>query len=417
MSTRVRIASLAGEIEIPSTLFADRRTRQFVDTLVERGGIERHQAWRYAAEILALSAAEFAERLGKKFGAHMARLVELRGQAKHKYDAVVEHLSRSAAPLPADLQPDAFRRLFAEMDAEMQRLTEVQPKEFVPKVPAGEVGIPKDAIKSERPPKGVVRPRAEPPAVKLTGEAEALDYELRYFSARFAERLELHPRGAEIGAQIQGVRALIAAGRLDEARPLVDALKRDLHLVDAYLADIAPPGSGAMGRREAAAGEGIQPRQTPVQNIEGLRTPPPRLPPDAPELPVEQVDVVPWTPGGPGAAAEQRRILTSGEKPSTIGNEYEAFIKRQVEADPSVVRPGRRPDIGDWEITISGQIGPFTNPHKWQQFWLDLMDRRGINLIVPVLSPEAARQLRQLAAHAEALLGERVYIQVIETMR
>jgi polyhydroxyalkanoate synthesis regulator phasin len=416
MSTRVRISSLAGEIEIPPTLFADRRTRQFVDTLVERGGIERHQAWRYTAEILALSAAEFAELLGKKFGAHMARLVELRGQAKHMYDAVVEHLSRSGAPLPADLHPDAFRRLFAEMDAELQRLSEAQPKEFVPKVPAGEVGIPKDAIKSERPSKGVVRPRPDPPAVKLTGEAEALDSELRYFSARFGERLELHPRGAEIDAQIRGVRALIAAGRLDEARPLVDRLKRDLHIVDAYLADVAPPGSGAMARREAAAGEGIQPRQTPVQNIEGLRTPP-RLAPDAPELPLDQVDVVPWTPGGPGAVAEQQRILTSGQKPSTIGNEYEAFIKRQVEAEPPVVRPGRRPDIGDWEITISGQIGPFTNPHKWQQFWLDLMDRRGINLIVPQLSEEARRQLRQLAAHAEAVLGEPVSIQVIETMR
>ena len=126
---------------------------------------------------------------------------------------------------------------------------------------------------------------------------------------------------------------------------------------------------------------------------------------------------MPWTPGGPGAVAEQQRILTSGQKPSTIGNEYEAFIKRQVEAEPPVVRPGRRPDIGDWEITISGQIGPFTNPHKWQQFWLDLMDRRGINLIVPQLSEEARRQLRQLAAHAEAVLGEPVSIQVIETMR
>ena len=67
--------------------------------------------------------------------------------------------------------------------------------------------------------------------------------------------------------------------------------------------------------------------------------------------------------------------------------------------------------------TISGQIGPFTNSHKWQQFWLDLMDRRGINLIVPQLSEEARRQLRQLAPHAEAVLGEPVSIQVIETMR
>ena len=93
---RTRIRSLAGEIELPPELFRESRAREFV-------------------------AGELAERLGSELGGRLARILELRRLARQKYEAVLEQFARGrggpGAPLPPDLQPQAFRRLFIEMAA------------------------------------------------------------------------------------------------------------------------------------------------------------------------------------------------------------------------------------------------------------------------------------------------------------
>lgn len=150
---RTRIRSLAGEIELPPELFRESRAREFVDIMVERGGMEREQAWRYAAEILVLTAGELAERLGSELGGRLARILELRRLARQKYEAVLEQFARGrggpGAPLPPDLQPQAFRRLFIEMAAEIRGLEELRVRDYVTAHPPA--GVPFEVPRNPRP--------------------------------------------------------------------------------------------------------------------------------------------------------------------------------------------------------------------------------------------------------------------------
>ena len=79
---KVPVRSLAGDVEIPARMLTDRRAQRFVDTMADRGGIDRTVAERYVALIVAHTTREFAERLGRELGARLGRIMDLRKQLK-----------------------------------------------------------------------------------------------------------------------------------------------------------------------------------------------------------------------------------------------------------------------------------------------------------------------------------------------
>lgn len=413
MTMKVPVRSLAGDIELPARLLTDRRAQRFVDTMAERGGIDRTVAERYVGLIVAHTTREFAERLGRELGARVGRIMDLRKQLKDKYTAVVDHFGRgrggAAGALPADLQPQAFRRLFIEMADEIRKLEQLQPRRFAETHPPA-LGVDVGAGLKAAP--------------KLTGGAKTLNQRLDDLEWRYEPTLRQYPNAPKLLDEFGAIRDQLARGELEQAARRLQDLERDLRVADVHTETVAPRGSAAAQRREAGEPEAALRQQrgrTALENIEGLRRPP-DLPLDAPQIPLDRMTHERLPPASPGAVSEQHGILTSGKPATAIGNDFEAFIKRLGLNESPVARHGRRPDVGDWEITVAGMSGRFAK-HKIQQFWLDLLDRRAIRLIVPVLSPEAAIQLRQLAQAAETLIqratrsrSERVSIEVIETL-
>jgi hypothetical protein len=406
--TKVSVRSLGGEIELPARLMRDPLTLKFVDTLHERGGIERPVAERYAASILAHTSGEFAARLGRELETQFGRLGELRIRLKGMYDRVIEHWAprggRMPGPLPADLQPQAFRRVFIEMATEFKRLEELRPQAFAAGHPPGEgldvrAGVPRRSGG----PRSRAAHYADPRAKDIADRLDVLE-------ARHGENLRHYPgfRGFEVIDQ------LLDAGRLDEAAAALRQLQHDIDIAGLHGAATSGPGSALARRAEAGEAPDLSIRygRRPNETIEGPRRLP-DLPADAPEVPLDRLTV---DSRPPESAVDQARqwtiILREGR--SGAGLDFEAFWKQRLAAEPPVWRDGRMPDVGRIEITIEGMFGSFTE-HKLQQLWLDLVDLGEIRLLVPGLSPEATTQIRQLAQAAETLLGRPVAVHVIET--
>jgi hypothetical protein len=436
---RIRVSSLAGELDLPPALLGDARVTALVDTLERRGGIERPVAERYAHEIVAHASTNFLEGLGREFGAEMVRVRELRAQLKEKYDGVLEHFSERGAgpgPLPADLQPEAFRRLFQELADQIQRFERFQPRKFAETNPP-QLGV--DVGAALKQPDAPAPPPAGPPPGPPPGgrggggrgggppggptRAE-IETSLNQLEYRYRETLYTHPDAPGIMARFDTIRRVGDGGDLAQAARLLTELRRDLKIAETRAHAEAPVGSRADLLEEletGGAGVPLRYGRTKLSNIEGLRVPP-DLPPDAPQVPLDRFALERTAPGTEAAVAEQAAILGSADPRTVIGNRFEAFHKGLMPPASPVTRHGRRPDIGDWEITIAGMYGVF-GEHKVQQFWLDLVDGRGINLLVPRLSPEAAIQLRQLGQAAETLIRSvtgqadvTIRIQVIETL-
>jgi hypothetical protein len=409
---KVVVRSLAGEIEIPARLMRDPRTLKFIDTLERRGGIERPLAERYAAQILAHTAGEFAERLGREFDTAIVHVLQLRKQLKAKYDAVIEHFAhgrgRAGAPLPTELQPQAFRRLFIEMADEIKKLEQLRPEAFARTHPVGAGLNAKAALKGAS-----HGPRTR--AGKYRGEAKRLAEQLDLLEEKYWPNLRHYAGADRIINRFQAVEQLIVQGRLAEASAELAQLVGDLHMAEVGVGHVLPAGSAVAKRAEAGEPEArLSTRYGParLENIEGLRKPP-ELTPDAPQVPLDRMAVERRVPASSVDIARQWQIILGTDR-RRAGLDYEAFIRHALSDEPSVWRHGRRPDVGATEITIEGMFGPLSE-HKVQQLWLDLLDTGEIHLIVPELSAEAATQIRQLAHAAEALTGQRVSINVIET--
>ena len=406
--TKLSVKSLGGEIELPGRLMRQPAARKFVDTLHERGGIERPVAERYADSILAHTSGEFAARLGRELETDFGRLGELRIRLKGMYDRVIEHWAprggRTPGPLPGDLQPQAFRRLFIEMATEFKRLEELRPQAFAAAHPPGEgldlgAGVPRRS--------GGPRSRA---AAYADPRAKDIAHRLDVLEARHWENLRHHP--GFLG--FEPVEQLLRAGRLDEAAAALNQLEHDISVAGVHVATVSGPGSALARRAEAGKDPDLSIRygRTPNETIEGLRRLP-DLPADAPEVPPDRLTLESRPPASPVDQSSQWAIILRDGR-SGAGLDYEAFWKQRLAAEPPVWRDGRMPDVGRIEITIEGMFGPFTE-RKLQQLWLDLVDLGEIRLIVPGLSSDATTQIRQLAQAAETLLGRRVAVHVIET--
>jgi hypothetical protein len=404
--TKILVRSLGGEIELSPRLMRDANTLRFIETLETRGHIERPVAERYAETILAHTSGEFAARLGRELETRFGRLAELRVQLKHMYDRVIEHWAprggRAAGPLPADLEPQAFRRLFIEMTAEFKRLEELRPEAFAGMHPPGEgldlgVAVPRRS--------GGPRSRearyTDPQAKDIARRLDRLE--------RFQEENLRHYPGYMGFGQIE---RLLDAGRVDEAAAALDQLLHDVGIAESQIAHVSGPGSAVARREETREKLPVRTGPEPLPRIEELRKLP-EIAADAPEVAFDRITTVQDPPTSPVDIRRQGDIILRRDR-SEAGLDYEAFWKHRLAAEPRVWRDGRVPDVGRIEITIEGMFGPLSE-HKLQQLWLDLVDLREIRLVVPGLSPEATAQIRRLAYRAEEVLGERVAIHIMET--
>src|SRR5215218_958333 len=171
--------------------------------LVERGEMDRQQAWDYAAGIASATAAELGEALGRAIRPRLQRVIELRLRTRERYDAFLEHISRRGAgaggELPPELRPEAFGRLFDEMASELAEIEQLQPARFLEQ----QQPEPPDLSALPAPPPPTV------PAPKLTGEAETLSNRLSRFERRAERYLRQYPGGGAVSGPIEHVRRLI----------------------------------------------------------------------------------------------------------------------------------------------------------------------------------------------------------------
>lgn len=132
-----------------------------------------------------------------------------------------------------------------------------------------------------------------------------------------------------------------------------------------------------------------------------------------------------------GAEMDRQRELlaefkrSSGTKRANLGDRYRDLVLADVHptTDPDLVgkvtersSPGRRRDLGEYEeITLEGISGGLTS-HKHRQIWLDLFQNGKVKLIAPKLSAKAKMEIRLLAAAAEQKLGEKVSVELRETV-
>jgi hypothetical protein len=261
---------------------------------------------------------------------------------------------------------------------------------------------------------GVKPPPA--PSKGLPSRAE-LQAQLNAIEWRFAAEVERSGSALKLYDELDEVRSLVEKGNLADARARVAQLsekwRAEAELVRVRLGfetKFAPPGSA-----EAAAALPVRTGVGGKKSIEGLREPP-TLAPDAPALPLDQVQVTHRPFSSVDDVNRQAAILELHKlDPSKAGLEYERFIiEREGPPGINLDRPGRRPDIGGTEITLVGMEGGLS-AHKRQQLWLDLVDTRRIHLIVPQASDLALFEIAQLGRAAEDLLGVSVVIEVVVT--
>lgn len=122
MTVRIRIPSLAADVEIPPSVFEDARAVRFRNYLANEGELGQAKAQRFLEALVSAAFLELGEGWAAALTGRLQRVLELRTQLRARYDAVIEHFGREGSagrPLPPELQPEAFRGLFNDLSREL----------------------------------------------------------------------------------------------------------------------------------------------------------------------------------------------------------------------------------------------------------------------------------------------------------